>query len=248
MKKMFLGTNWKMNKTTAEGLSYTDALTDIISKYPEFEFFIIPPYVQLWKIRELIDSKKSTLKLGAQNVHYEDAGQFTGEISPTQLKEIGVDILEIGHSERRQYFNETDYTVNLKTLAALKHGFTPLVCIGDSMQDKKYGVSKEVLARQLKIALHDVPADAIGKFWVAYEPVWAIGVNGIPAEAPLVNDIHNICGTSRLSFTAKPDAAFRCCSAAVSTLTTPDSMRPSKTSTACSSAEAPGNRTLSKPS
>ena len=105
MKKMFLGTNWKMNKTTAEGLSYTDALTDIISKYPEFEFFIIPPYVQLWKIRELIDSKKSTLKLGAQNVHYEDAGQFTGEISPTQLKEIGVDILEIGHSERRQYFN-----------------------------------------------------------------------------------------------------------------------------------------------
>ncbi|ADO39238.1 triosephosphate isomerase [Eubacterium callanderi] len=191
MKKMFLGTNWKMNKTTAEGLSYTDALTDIISKYPEFEFFIIPPYVQLWKIRELIDSKKSTLKLGAQNVHYEDAGQFTGEISPTQLKEIGVDILEIGHSERRQYFNETDYTVNLKTLAALKHGFTPLVCIGDSMQDKKYGVSKEVLARQLKIALHDVPADAIGKFWVAYEPVWAIGVNGIPAEAPLVNDIHN---------------------------------------------------------
>ena len=137
MKKMFLGTNWKMNKTTAEGLSYTDALTDIISKYPEFEFFIIPPYVQLWKIRELIDSKKSTLKLGAQNVHYEDAGQFTGEISPTQLKEIGVDILEIGHSERRQYFNETDYTVNLKTLAALKHGFTPLVCIGDSMQDKK---------------------------------------------------------------------------------------------------------------
>lgn len=180
-----------MNKSTAEGLAYTEALTDIILAYPEFDFFIIPPYVQLWKIRELIDSKNSALMLGAQNVHYEDAGQFTGEISPTQLKEIGVDLLEIGHSERRQYFNETDYTVNLKTLAALKHGFTPLVCIGDSLQDKKYGVSKEVLARQLKIALHDVSADAIGKFWIAYEPVWAIGVDGIPAEPAFVNELHN---------------------------------------------------------
>lgn len=180
-----------MNKSTAEGLAYTEALTDIIPAYPEFDFFIIPPYVQLWKIRELIDAKKSALMLGAQNVHYEDAGQFTGEISPTQLKEIGVDVLEIGHSERRQYFNETDYTVNLKTLAALKHSFTPLVCIGDSMQDKEYGVSKEVLARQLKIALHDVPADAIGKFWIAYEPVWAIGVNGIPAEPAFVEEVHD---------------------------------------------------------
>ncbi|MDO4287783.1 MAG: triose-phosphate isomerase [Eubacterium sp.] len=191
MKKLLLGTNWKMNKTTAEGIAYTEGLMDIIPNYPEFEFFIIPPFVQLWKIRELIDSKGSTLKLGAQNVHYEDAGQFTGEISPVQLKEIGVDILEIGHSERRQYFNETDYTVNKKTLAGLKHGFTPLVCIGDTMQDKEYGVSKEVLARQMKIALHGVPAEAIGKFWVAYEPVWAIGVNGIPAEAPLVKEMHD---------------------------------------------------------
>lgn len=191
MKKFLLGTNWKMNKTTAEGLSYTDALTDIISAYPEFDFFIIPPFVQLWKIKDLITSKNSRLMLGAQNVHYEDCGQFTGEISPVQLKEIGINILEIGHSERRQYFNETDFSVNLKTLSGLRHGFTPLVCIGDSMQDKEYGVSKEVLAQQLKIALHDVSAEDAQKVWIAYEPVWAIGVNGIPAEAPLVEDIHN---------------------------------------------------------
>ena len=191
MKKLLLGTNWKMNKTLAEGMDYTHALMQVIKKYPQFDFFIIPPYTHLWKIRELIISENASLKLGAQNMHYEDAGQFTGEISPVMLKEIGVNIVELGHSERREYFNETDKTVNLKTLAALKYGFTPLICIGEKLEDKTYGVSKEMLAKQLKIALKNVPSGAIGKFWVAYEPVWAIGVNGIPAKASYVEEIHN---------------------------------------------------------
>lgn len=190
MNKFLLGTNWKMNKTTAEGLAYTKGLTAIIPKHPAFDFFIIPPYVQLWKQREAIDHAHSPLMLGAQNVHYEDAGQFTGEISPVQLKEIGINILEIGHCERRKYFNETDYTVNLKTLAALRHGFTPLVCIGDSMQEKEFGVSTETLAKSLKIALHGVSAEDAPKVWVAYEPYWAIGVEGIPAEPEVVAEIH----------------------------------------------------------
>jgi len=191
MKKLLLGTNWKMNKTLAEGMDYTHALMRVIKKYPQFDFFIIPPYTHLWKIRELIISENASLKLGAQNMHYEDAGQFTGEISPVMLKEIGVNIVELGHSERREYFNETDKTVNLKTLAALRHSFTPLICIGEKLEDKTYGVSKEMLAKQLKIALKNVPSGAIGKFWVAYEPVWAIGVNGIPAKASYVEEIHN---------------------------------------------------------
>lgn len=191
MKKFLLGTNWKMNKTLAQGREYTDALMAIIDTYSQFEFFIIPPYTHLWKIKELIAARKSPLKLGAQNMHYEDAGQFTGEISPVMLKEIGVDIIELGHSERRQYFNETDEAVNLKVLAALGHGFTPLICIGEKLADKDYGVSREMLAKQLKIALKNVPADAIGRFWIAYEPVWAIGVNGIPAETPYVAEIHD---------------------------------------------------------
>lgn len=191
MKKFLLGTNWKMNKTLAEGLAYTNALMEIIEQYAQFEFFIIPPYTHLWKIKEAIDAKKSPLQLGAQNMHYEDAGQFTGEISPVMLKEIGVNIIELGHSERRQYFNETDEAVNLKALAALRHGFTPLICIGEKLADKNYGVSREMLAKQLKIALTDVPVDAIGKFWIAYEPVWAIGINGIPAETPYVAEIHD---------------------------------------------------------
>lgn len=191
MKKFLLGTNWKMNKTMAEATQYTNELMEIIGKYSQFEIFIIPPHTHLWKIKELIDAKKSTLKLGAQNMHYEDNGQFTGEISPVMLKEIGLDIVELGHCERRQYFNETDETVNLKTLAALKHGLLPLICIGEKMADRNYGVSKEMLATQMKIALKNVTAAEIGKFWIAYEPIWAIGVNGIPAETPYVNEIHN---------------------------------------------------------
>jgi len=191
MKKFLLGTNWKMNKTLAQGLAYTDALMAIIGKYSQFEFFIIPPYTHLWKTKEAIDAQKSPLRLGAQNMHHQDFGQFTGEISPVMLAEIGLDIIELGHSERRQYFNETDEAVNLKALAALKHGFTPLICIGEKLADKNYGVSKEMLAKQLKIALTDVPADAIGNFWIAYEPVWAIGVGGTPAETSYVEEIHD---------------------------------------------------------
>ncbi|WP_373483899.1 triose-phosphate isomerase [Acetobacterium sp.] len=191
MKKFLLGTNWKMNKTLAEGTDYTVNVSEIITKYPQFEFFIIPPHTHLWKLKELLDSKKSALKLGAQNMHYEDAGQFTGEISPVMLAEIGLDIVELGHCERRQYFNETDETVNLKTLAALKHQLLPLICIGEKMSDRNYGISKEMLAKQLKVALKNVSADEIGKFWIAYEPIWAIGVNGIPAETPYVEEIHD---------------------------------------------------------
>ena len=190
MKKFILGTNWKMNKTTKEGLDYTSSLTKIIPNHPDFDFFIVPPYVQLWKQREAIDAAKSPLKLGAQNVHYEDFGQFTGEISPVQLKEIGIEILEIGHCERRKYFNETDYTVNLKVLAGLRHGFIPLICIGDSMQEKEFGVSAETLAKSLKIALHGVSAEDAKKVCIAYEPYWAIGVEGIPAEPEVVAEIH----------------------------------------------------------
>ncbi len=195
MKKFLLGTNWKMNKTLAEASAYTEKLSDIVAKYPQLDIFIIPPHTHLWKLKEMIDAKKSPLKLGAQNMHYEDAGQFTGEISPVMLAEMNLDIVELGHCERRQYFNETDETVNLKALAALKHNLLPLICIGETMDNRNFGVSKEMLAKQMKIALKGISADQIGKFWVAYEPIWAIGVNGIPAETPYVNEIHDFLRT-----------------------------------------------------
>ncbi|WKY45336.1 triose-phosphate isomerase [Eubacteriaceae bacterium ES2] len=191
MKKFLLGTNWKMNKTLSEAIDYTNQLMSIIKKYEGFDFFIIPPYTHLWKIKEIIKSANSPLQLGAQNMHEEDFGQYTGEISPVMLKEIGLEIVELGHSERRQYFNESDEAVNRKARAALKHGFNPLICIGEKIEDKNYGVSKEMLAKQLKIALTDISAAAIGHFWIAYEPVWAIGVSGTPAEASYVKEIHD---------------------------------------------------------
>lgn len=191
MKKFILGTGFKMNKTMKEGLEHTHALMHAIKDYPQFEFFTLPPHTHLWKIKEVIDSNNSVLKLGAQNMHYEDAGQFTGEISPVMLKEIGIDLVEMGHSERREYFNETDQTVNLKARAALKHKMIPLICIGETADEKAYNVSKETLARQLIIALNGISTDHIGNFIIAYEPIWAIGVNGLPAPAEYVGEIHD---------------------------------------------------------
>lgn len=204
MKKFLLGTNFKMNKTMKESLDYTHDLMDAIKDYPQFEFFIIPPHTHLWKTKEAVTSNKSVLKLGAQNMHYEDAGQFTGEISPVMLKEIGMEIVELGHSERRQYFNETDESVNLKARAALKHKLIPLICIGEKADDKSYNVSKETLARQLIIALNEISADHIGNFIIAYEPVWAIGVNGVPAEASYVGEIHDFLRSVLLSIYGSP--------------------------------------------
>ncbi|KNZ42233.1 triose-phosphate isomerase family protein [Acetobacterium bakii] len=195
MKKFLLGSNWKMNKTLAEGLDYTSDLMKVIRKYPQFEFFIIPPYTHLWKMKETIVSENSSLKLGSQNMHYESSGQYTGQISPVMLAEIGVDLVLLGHNDCREHINETDNSVNLKTLTALKYGFTPLICIGEKLEDKNYGISKEMLAKQLKIALKDVPPNAIGKFWVAYEPIWAIGINGTPPKASYVEETHNFLRT-----------------------------------------------------
>lgn len=189
MKKVILGTNWKMHKTLEEAKGYINDLKNLVEEFKEFQVFIIPPYTDLWGVKEIL--KGSTILLGAQNMHWESEGAYTGEISPKMLKEIGVDIIELGHSERRQYYNETDYTVNSKVLSALSYGFTPLVCIGEQLADKKFGVSKEIISKQIKIALNNVSKTQISKIWIAYEPVWAIGENGIPAEPSYINEIHS---------------------------------------------------------
>lgn len=188
--KFYLGTNWKMHKTVAEALAYTEGLAHYAKDYPQFQFFIIPSYTALWQVRQKVDALGAPIWVGAQNTHWEDQGAFTGEISPVQLKEIGLDLVEIGHSERRQYYNETDFTVNLKTLAALKHGFKALVCVGENMPEKEHGASKSKIATQVQIALNGVKAEDLPRVMIAYEPVWAIGEKGIPAEAPYVFEIH----------------------------------------------------------
>lgn len=189
MKKIWIGTNWKMTKTIAEGKTYTEELIQFSEQLtPHIELFIIPSHTALVPIKEL--TSNSRVHLGAQNMHWAESGAYTGEISPRMLDEIGIDIIELGHSERRQYFNETDQTVNHKVLAALKFGIRPLICIGENLEQKNNGISKETLATQLKIALKNVSLEQVNYMLIAYEPVWAIGENGIPADVQYVSEIH----------------------------------------------------------
>ncbi len=188
MDTIYLGTNWKMHKTLAEAKAYTQELLDYVVRFPQFRFFVIPPYTDLWGIREMVKHKE--ILIGAQNMHYLDEGAHTGEISPRMLSEIGVDIIEIGHSERRQFYGETDFFINEKTRTALQYGFTPLVCIGEPMIEKEFDTSLAYLDRQIRIAMHGVTNEQAKKVWIAYEPVWAIGENGIPAEPEYVGVVH----------------------------------------------------------
>lgn len=188
-QKIWIGTNWKMTKTIQEGLAYTEELNQISETLSSnVELFIIPSYTALIPIREL--TSKTRVHIGAQNMHWKDEGAFTGEISPRMLAEIGIDIIELGHSERRQYYNENDIDINKKLHAGLRYGFTPLICIGENMEQKNNNVSKETLAAQLKICLKDLTKEQASKVMVAYEPVWAIGENGTPADTTYVAEIH----------------------------------------------------------
>lgn len=188
MKKFLLGTNWKMHKTVEEAKAYTMELIELTKELDRFTFFIIPPYTDLWEIKNLV--KGTHMLIGSQNMHWEEEGEFTGEISPKMLREIGIDIVELGHSERRRYFNETDFTVNKKVLSALRYGFTPLICVGENSEDKEYGVTQEVIGKQVKIALHGVSKEDVVNTWIAYEPVWAIGASGVPAEPSYAGKVH----------------------------------------------------------
>jgi L-erythrulose 1-phosphate isomerase len=191
-KKIYLGTNTKMFKTTQQTVEYLKKLDDYTQTLSrnEMELFVIPSYTALSAARCSIPRQR--ILLGAQNMGWEEQGQFTGEISPLMLCEAGIDIIMIGHSERRHLFHETDLEENKKVLCALRHGFRPLLCIGETAEEKDYGVAEEVLKTQLKIGLHGVTAPQAGKIRIAYEPVWAIGVNGRPASHEYADRIHKL--------------------------------------------------------
>ncbi len=180
-KKLYLGTNTKMYKTISETLEYLCSLNSLTADIAgdDLELFVIPSYTSLESAGKLLEN--SRILLGAQNMGWEECGQYTGEISPIMLREVGTDIVEIGHSERRHTFGETDQQENLKVKCAIEHGFKALLCIGETFEQKSYGLSDEVLCTQLKIGLHGISAQQAENLWIAYEPVWAIGVNGVPA-------------------------------------------------------------------
>jgi len=172
MRKPIIAGNWKMNKTPKEALELVEELKPLV-KNAECEVVVCPAFVCLAQVAEAL--RGTNIKVGAQNMHFEESGAYTGEVSPAMLKELNVEYVIIGHSERRQYFNETDETVNRKVKAALENGFVPIMCCGESLEERESGVTEAKLEIQIKEGLKGFSAKAVEGIVVAYEPIWAIG-------------------------------------------------------------------------
>jgi triosephosphate isomerase len=172
IRKAVIAGNWKMNKTRPEAKALIEALVPL-AKDAGCEVVICVPFTNLETAVEL--TKGTNIKVGAQNCHFAKSGAYTGEISADMLTEVGVEYVVLGHSERRQYFGETDETVNKRTKAALEAGLKPIVCVGELLWERECNITEEVIARQIKLDFYDVSAEDLKKCIIAYEPVWAIG-------------------------------------------------------------------------
>ena len=190
--KLYLGTNTKMYMTIAQTVEYLNALNTLTAEvsWDELEMFVIPSFTALYHAGQCV--KSSHIRLGAQNMGWEQCGQFSGEISPLMLQEVGVEIVMIGHSERRHVLLETDEMENKKVLCALENDLLPLLCIGETWEEKEAGRSDEVLRTQLAVGLRGVTFAQAEKLRIAYEPVWAIGVNGTPATKEYAAEKHAV--------------------------------------------------------
>lgn len=190
MRKKIIAGNWKMNKTPKEALALIEELKPLV-KTEEADVVFCPPAVALLTAVEA--AKGSNIEIGAQNMHFEESGAFTGEIAPSMLTEIGVKYVVLGHSERREYFAETDETVNKKTLKAIEHGLVPIVCCGETLEQREQGITIDLVRQQIKIALKDVKADDAKDVVIAYEPIWAIGTG----KTATSDQADEVCGAIR---------------------------------------------------
>ncbi|MCB1379495.1 MAG: triose-phosphate isomerase [Alphaproteobacteria bacterium] len=188
-KTPWIGTSWKMNKVRREARAFAEALRDSpATRMTAVQPFIIPPFPYIAEVAEILSGTR--VKIGAQNMHWDDKGAWTGEVSPAMVKDCGAHLVELGHSERRTHFGETDDTVARKVAAALRHGLVALVCIGDTRSEYEAGATADVLAMQTRFALRDAGKSAVGKVIIAYEPVWSIGEGGVPADPDFANEQH----------------------------------------------------------
>lgn len=170
MRKPIIAGNWKMNMTPSQGVKLVEELKPLVSG-ADCDVVVCVPATDIYAVGQAV--KGSNIHLGAQNVHFAESGAYTGEISADMLKELGVEYVVIGHSERRQYFGETDETVNKRTLTAVAKGLIPIVCVGETLEQRESGETEKVLERQIKVGLNGI--DDLNKIVIAYEPVWAIG-------------------------------------------------------------------------
>jgi triosephosphate isomerase len=187
-RKIVIAGNWKMNKTAAEGVEFVKELAGLVSDVKDVEVVVCPTFTALSQVVQA--AAGTNVKIGAQNIHWAENGAYTGEISAEMLKETGVEYVIIGHSERRQYFGETDETVNQRLVAALNAGLIPMVCIGELLNERESGKTEDVLKTQIVGAFKDISVDDMEKIIVAYEPVWAIGT-GKTATPEMAEETHS---------------------------------------------------------
>ncbi|TFB24316.1 triose-phosphate isomerase [Filobacillus milosensis] len=186
MRKPIIAGNWKMNKLVAEGARFVVDIRESVPSDEEVETVICAPFVHIPFISEA--AREFHIKIGAQNMHYEESGAFTGEVSPKMLEDLLVDYVIIGHSERRQYFNETDESVNKKTKAAFEHDLLPIVCVGESLEQREADQTMTFVESQVRQALDGLTNEQAKQVVLAYEPIWAIGT-GKTATSEQANEV-----------------------------------------------------------
>ncbi len=190
MRKKVIAGNWKMNKSPVDVEMFMKKFP-ILVKDSDAEVVLCVPYVDL---KTAIDLASGTnVKIGAQNMHYEEKGAFTGEISPKMLKDIGVEYVIIGHSERREYYNETDESVNKKLKAAFQYGLKPILCVGETLSQREDGITKSFVTTQVEKALEGLSNEQVSSMLIAYEPIWAIGTGKTASK----EDANEVCGWIR---------------------------------------------------
>ncbi|HSA07013.1 MAG TPA: triose-phosphate isomerase [Candidatus Gastranaerophilales bacterium] len=207
MRKPIIAGNWKLNKTIDESINLVEDIKIKIMDLDREKMPIVvvcPVFTSLKTVGDIIDSSKS-IYLGAQNCYYEDAGAFTGEVSVPMIKEVGATYIIIGHSERRQYFGETDNAINLKAKTILAHGLIPIICCGETLEQREAGQTDKIVKNQIIADLKDLTEEQIAKSVIAYEPVWAIGT-GKTCESPEANRVIKLIRSTVAEVSSK-DAA-----------------------------------------
>ena len=186
---MLVAGNWKMNTDVKAAVELASAVVEAVGDSGKVGVAVCPPFISLSSVNEVLSSSKSKIKLGAQNMHHQDKGAFTGEVSASMLVSVGCNYVILGHSERRQYFGETDQGVNNKVFMALSRGLTPIVCVGETLTEREGGNEQSVVESQVQEALQDVEIEKASQIVIAYEPVWAIGT-GLTATPEQAQEMH----------------------------------------------------------
>lgn len=186
MRRKVIAGNWKMNKSPIETEEFMKVFPCLVEN-TESEVILCVPYIDLFKAMEM--AKGTNVKVGAQNVHFEDKGAYTGEVSAKMLEDIGVEYVIIGHSERREYYNETDESVNKKIKSAYAHNLKPIVCVGETLSQRESGVTKDFVTTQIRLALEGLTKEQVKNIIIAYEPIWAIGTGKTASK----EDANEVC-------------------------------------------------------